>query len=159
MTESLLEAAPDAVETQSIIIDEVFPHRPEVLWQALTNGALINRWMMQPQGFEAVVGKEFTFQTTPAGAWDGAIRCTMLEVVPLQRLVYAWRSGDKGNVGYGAPLDTVVTFTLTPVEIGTRLKLVHAGFVLPRNDTAFTSMGKGWKTCVERLAGVVDKPD
>jgi uncharacterized protein YndB with AHSA1/START domain len=62
-------------KTEAIVVDEVFPHRPETLWRTLTDGALMGRWMMAPSGFEAVVGTRFTFQTTPAGPWDGSIRC------------------------------------------------------------------------------------
>src|SRR6266850_4364385 len=64
------------------------------------------------------------------------IHCQVLEVVPNERLVYAWKGGHEGNVGYGAPLDTVVTFTLARETSGTRVRLVHSGFVLPRNETA-----------------------
>ncbi len=145
--------------SHAIVIDEVFPHRPEVLWQALTSGALMARWLMQPQGFAPVPGTEFTYQTTPAGAWDGTIRCIVLEVVPLQRFSYAWRGGDAGNIGYGAPLDTIVSFTLTRVELGTRLRLVHEGFVLPRNQTAYTNMGNGWKSCMRKLGDLTGLPD
>lgn len=145
--------------TQSIVIDEVFPHAPEVIWQALTDGRLMARWLMQASGFAPIVGARFTYQTTPAGAWDGTIQCEVLEVLPLQRFVYAWRSGDAGNAGYGAPLDTVVSFTLTRVELGTRLRLEHAGFVLPRNSTAYTNMGKGWTACMAKLDGVAKTPD
>ena len=62
-------------ETRDIVIDEVFPHRPEVVWRTLTTAELIGRWLMVPTGFEPTKGKPFTFQTTPAGAWDGVIRC------------------------------------------------------------------------------------
>ena len=61
--------------TQSIVVEEVFPHAPETIWKALTTGALISRWMMAPTGFEPVQGNRFTFQTRPAGAWDGVIHC------------------------------------------------------------------------------------
>jgi uncharacterized protein YndB with AHSA1/START domain len=45
----------------------------------------------------------------------------------------------------GTPsLDTVVTWTLMPVEGGTRLRLVHAGFRSPDNDFAFDIMSPGW---------------
>ncbi len=138
-------------DTRDIVIDEVFPHTPDTLWTTLTTPELMGRWMMPPTGFEAVVGKAFTFKTTPAGAWDGTIRCRVLEVVPGRRLAYAWKGGDKGNTGYGAPLDTVVTWTLTPVEAGTRLRLVHSGFVTPKNDTAYSNMSDGWVKVVARL--------
>ena len=138
MSDAALKSAAPHGATQDIVVDEVFHHRPEIIWKALTTGDLIARWMMQPTGFEPVKGKQFTFKTTPGGAWDGIIHCEVLEAIPNQRLVYAWKGGHPDNVGYGAPLSTVVTFTLTKVETGTRIRLVHSGFVLPKNDTAFT---------------------
>ena len=114
------------------------------------------RWMMEPTGFEPVAGKDFTFQTRPAGEWDGTIRCRVLEAIPNERLVYAWKGGHDGNDGYGSRLDTVVTWTLSPVEDGTRLRLVHSGFVLPRNDTAYRNMSEGWKKVVRNLGDAVE---
>ncbi len=137
--------------TQDIVVDEVFPHAPETIWKTLTTGEMIARWMMAPTGFEPVEGKQFTFQTTPAGAWDGTIRCQVLEVIPNERFVYAWKGGQEGNVGYGSRLDTVVTFTLSRVENGTRLRLVHSGFVTPKNDTAFKNMSDGWPKVFKNL--------
>jgi uncharacterized protein YndB with AHSA1/START domain len=140
--------------TQDIVVDEVFPHAPETIWKALTTGELIGRWLMAPTGFEPVEGKHFTFQTTPAGAWDGVIRCQVLEVIPNERFAYAWKGGDEGNVGYGSRLETVVTFTLSRVTEGTRIRLVHSGFVLPKNDTAFRNMSEGWKKVVRDLDAI-----
>ncbi|MDQ0390730.1 SRPBCC family protein [Labrys monachus] len=138
-------------DTQAIVVDEVFPHAPAVIWKALTSGDLVGRWLMAPKGFEPVPGSHFTFQTTPAGAWDGTIHCEVLEVVPQERLSYAWKGGHEGNDGYGSKLETVVTFTLSRTGTGTRLRLVHAGFVLPKNDTAYRSMSEGWKKVVRKL--------
>jgi uncharacterized protein YndB with AHSA1/START domain len=142
-------------ETQAIVIDEVFPHAPEVIWAAMTSGVLMGRWLMAPKGFAPVVGNRFTFQTNPAGEWDGTIHCEVLEVVANERLSYAWKGGHEGNDGYGSKLETVVTFTLSAVDGGTRLQLVHSGFVLPKNDTAYRNMSEGWKTVVKRLDTVV----
>jgi uncharacterized protein YndB with AHSA1/START domain len=141
-------------DTHDIVVDEVLPHAPETIWKTLTTSELIGRWIMAATGFEPVKGKHFTFQTTPAGAWDGTIHCQVLDVIPNQRLVYAWKGGHEGNVGYGALLDTVVTFTLSRVQAGTRLRLVHSGFVMPKNDTAFRNMSEGWKKVVKNV-GVV----
>lgn len=146
-----MSAAELKAETQSIVIDEVLPHATAAVWKALTTAPLIGRWLMQPSGFEAVEGNTFTFQTAPGGAWDGVIHCRVLEVVPNRRLVYAWKGGDERNTGYGAPLDTVVTWSLTPVEAGTRIRLVHTGFVLPRNETAYKGMSEGWTKVLRRL--------
>jgi uncharacterized protein YndB with AHSA1/START domain len=141
-----------AVQTHDIVVEEIFPHTPATIWKALTAGALVERWIRMPlSGFDAVAGKEFTFKTTPAGAWDGLIRCRVIEAVPNERLAYSWKSGDAANDGYGAPLDTIVTWTLTPSKNGTRLRLVHAGFVLPRNEGAYRNMGEGWKQVVKTI--------
>jgi uncharacterized protein YndB with AHSA1/START domain len=147
-------------DTQEIVVDEVFPHPPETIWKTLTTGELIARWLrMSPTGFEPVVGKRFTYQTTSAGAWDGIIHCEVLEVKPNQRFAYAWKGGHEGNVGYGARLDTVVTFTLSREANGTRLRVVHSGFVSPTNDTAFRNMSEGWKKVVKTLDGIAAEQD
>jgi uncharacterized protein YndB with AHSA1/START domain len=141
--------------TQDIVFDHFLPHAPETVWKTLTSGELIGRWLMEPSGFAPVVGNRFTYKTKPAGKWDGTIHCQVLDVVPGRRFVYAWKGGDEGNDGYGSPLDTVVTFTLTPTEGGTRLRLVHSGFRTPRNDTAFANMSEGWKKVVSRMDDVI----
>lgn len=143
-----------APDTRDIVVEEVFPHAPETIWRALTSGDLIGRWLMAPSGFSPVPGTRFTFQTKAGGAWDGVIHCRVLEAIANERLVYSWQGGHPDNVGYGAPLDTTVTWTLTRVGQGTRLRLVHAGFVVPRNQSALDTMGNGWKTVVPRLGSV-----
>ena len=146
--------------TQDIVVDEAFPHAPETIWRTLTTGELIARWiLMTPTGFEPVKGKHFTFQTRPAGAWDGIIHCQVLEVTPNKRLVYAWKGGHEGNVGYGSRLDTVVTWILSRVGDGTRLRLVHSGFVLPKNDSAFRNMSDGWKKVVQSIGDIAGEED
>ena len=143
-----------ASDTQEIVVDEVFPHAPKTIWNTLTTGELIGRWLMAPTGFAPVQGRHFTFQTKPGGAWDGTIHCEVLEVIPNERLVYAWKGGHATNVGYGAPLDTVVTWLLSAVENGTRLRLIHSGFVTPKNDSAFKTMGEGWKKVIQSIGAI-----
>jgi uncharacterized protein YndB with AHSA1/START domain len=136
---------------QAIVLDEVFPHAPAVLWKALTSRALIGRWLMPAEGFEAAVGNRFTFQTKPAGEWDGTIRCEVVEVIENQRLSYTWTGGHDDNAGYGSKLETLVTITLSETDGGTRLQLIHSGFLLPRNEIAYRNMSDGWKVVTKRL--------
>ncbi|MDT8757540.1 SRPBCC domain-containing protein [Sphingomonas psychrotolerans] len=146
-----------ALQTRSreIVVDEVFPHAPATIWRALTSVELMGRWLgMVPTGFEPVPGSRFTYRTTPAGEWDGTIECEVLEAVANRRFAYSWKGGHAGNTGYGSALDTIVTFTLEDVAGGTRLRVVHSGFELPRNETAYTNMSGGWTKVVARL-GVV----
>lgn len=155
MSDAALQSDTQQSAAQDIVVEANLPHRPEAIWTALTRGDLIGRWLqMQPVGFEPVKGKHFTYQTTAAGAWDGVIRCEVLEAVPHQRLVYTWKGGHEDNVGYGSLLDTVVTWTLQKIESGTRLKMVHSGFVLPKNDSAYKNMSGGWKKVVPRVGEI-----
>lgn len=145
--------------TQDIVVDEVFPHSPETIWKTLTDGDLIGRWMMPPIGFEPAVGKRFAFHTQPEGQWDGVIDCQVLEVVPNERFAYAWKGGHESNAGYGSRLETVVTWTLSKVDEGTRVRLVHSGFVLPKNDTAYKNMSEGWQKVVRNLDAIAAEQD
>src|SRR5271163_1131258 len=150
MTQAVLKIA-----TQDIVVEEVFPHTPETIWKTLTTGELMGRWlMMKPTGFEPVKGARFTYQTTPAGAWNGVIHCEVLEVMRNERLSYSWQGGHDGNAQYGSRLDTIVTLTLARVDGGTRLRLVHSGFETPKNDSAFKNMSDGWKTVVDRIGAI-----
>ncbi len=150
MTEAAIKTA-----TQDIVVEEVFPHAPEIIWKTLTSGELMARWLgMTPTGFEAVKGAHFTYKTSPAGPWDGTIHCEVLEASPTERLSYAWRGGHESNAAYGSRLDTIVTLTLTKVDGGTRLRLVHSGFVKQKNDVAFKNMGEGWKKVVGRIGAI-----
>lgn len=139
-------------DTQDIVVDQVFSHSPETIWKALTTSELMGRWIqMTPTGFEPVKGKRFTLQTTPAGAWDGVIHCQVLEVIPNERLAYAWKGGHESNLGYGSRLDTIVTFSLSRVAEGTRVRLVHSGFLLPMNETSFKNLSEGWKNVIRNI--------
>jgi uncharacterized protein YndB with AHSA1/START domain len=142
------------LDTQDIVVEDVFPHAPETIWRTLTSGELIGRWLMKPTGFAPVKGTRFTFQTTPAGAWDGVIHCEVLDVTPNVRLSYSWQGGHDANAQYGSRLDTIVTLTLARVDGGTRLRVVHSGFVTPKNDSAFKTMGEGWKKVVGKIGAI-----
>jgi uncharacterized protein YndB with AHSA1/START domain len=141
-------------ETRDIVVEGVLPHAPEVVWTALTTAELIGRWLM-PNDFEPAGGKHFNFRTQPMGDWDGVVHCEVLEVVPHRKLVYTWKGGSDTNRGYGSRLDTVVTWTLTAVDGGTLLRLVHAGFRLPQNNAAFGAMSPGWSRILNRIGRVI----
>lgn len=153
MTEGVVQSG-----IREIVVDEVFPYASEKIWATLIHPDLMARWLgMTPIGFEPVVGNRFTYQTRAAGEWDGTIRCEVIEVLPGRRLAYLWRGGHEDNIGYGSLLDTVVTLTLEPAELGTRLRLVHSGFDLPRNETAYHNMRGGWTGVVTRIHRITDE--
>ena len=134
-----------------IVVDEVFPHAPEKIWKALTTGELIGRWLMVAHGFEPVKGNRFTFKTPPDDEWDGVVHCELLEVKPNERLVYSWKTGQQTNAGYVPRLDTVVTWTLSRVDGGTRIHLVHAGFSKSKYQTVFRNISEGWPKVIGKM--------
>jgi uncharacterized protein YndB with AHSA1/START domain len=140
-------------ETREIVVEEVLPHAPERVWKTLTTGELIARWLM-PNDFEPVVGRRFTFTARPMGGWDGVVHCEVLELIPKEKLVYSWKGGSDDNPAYGSRLDSIVTWTLTPVDGGTRLRLVHSGFRSPGNDFAYDAMSGGWGKVMQSISRV-----
>lgn len=122
--------------TRSVHVEVTYDHPLESVWAALTTREAIALWLM-PNDFELRVGHRFQFNTKPAPGFDGIVRCEVLEIVPLQRLVYSW---------VGGGVDTQVTWTLTPDGSGTRLTLEHAGFRGLRGLLVSSILGKGWRS-------------
>jgi len=137
-------------ETQSISQEYDLPHPPAKVWRALTEPKLLSEWLMSTD-MRPRVGNNFTFKAEPTPWWDGIVNCEVLELDPHKRLSYSWRSGPESS-----PLDTIVTWTLTPTPSGgTRLGLEHSGFS-PANAFAFDGATKGWQRMVgERLREVL----
>ena len=128
---------------RAITVEEVVPHAPEIVWKVLTTSELMQRWLM-PNDFKPGLGQRFTFKDRPRGDWNGIVDCEITTWDPPRELAYTWVGGSSTNDRHSAALDTVVTWTLTPVSGGTRLRMVHDGFRSPRNDLAFEEMSKGW---------------
>jgi len=121
-------------QTESLAFEFELQHPPAKVWRALTDPVLLTEWLLPVVGFKLEPGTAFTFQTQPYPGWDGTVSCRMLEIEPQRKLSYAW----------GVPgLDTVVTFTLTPTDSGTRLNLVQSGFK-PDQKQAFGGARYGW---------------
>lgn len=138
-----------APTSRSIVVERMMPHPPELIWRALTQGPLIEEWLMK-NDFQARLGARFTFQAKPMGDWNGIVHCEVTTIEPLRRLVYSWKGGSATNPGYGNVLDSIVEWTLTRELGGTRLRMEHTGF-RPQNETAYDAMSGGWPQVIERL--------
>ena len=137
-------------ETRSIVIEKEMPHPPEKVWRALTQGALIEQWLMT-NDFEPRLGHRFNFRTTPMPYWNGVLDCEVLAVEPSKRLSYSWNaSGEEAANG----LKTVVTWTLTPTKIGTLLRLEQSGF-RPEEEANYQGARYGWQKFLGELERVV----
>lgn len=137
-----------AQDTKSIVVERTMPHPPAKVWRALTSSPLIAEWLMQ-NDFQAAVGHKFTFRAQPVPGWSGVTNCEVLETDEPNRLVYRWGDGSESASG----LQTVVTWTLTPVDGGTHVRMEHSGF-RPQDEGGYQAMGGGWPRIVERLEQV-----
>ena len=120
------------------------PHPPEKVWRALTEGGLIEQWLMK-NDFKPVVGHRFQFRMAPVQGWDGVIDGEALVVEPYERLSYTW-----STMG----TNTVVTWTLTPTEGGVLLRMEHSGFGLDQ-EREYQGASYGWQGFIGALEGVV----
>jgi uncharacterized protein YndB with AHSA1/START domain len=130
-------------ETRSISMQYDLPHPPAKVWRALTETELLGDWLMA-NDMRPTVGHRFTFKAEPTPWWDGIVHCEVLEVEVHKRLRYSWRGG---------PLETVVTWTLTPTPSGgTRLALEQSGFKTA-DGSAFDGATKGWQHMAGKRLG------
>jgi len=136
----------------AIVVDKVLPFTAEKIWRALTNSDQIAKWLM-PNDFVPQVGHHFNFRTRPMGDWDGVVHCEVLACEPPRLLRYSWKGGS--DSGKASRLDAEATWTLTPVEGGTHVRMVHDGFVLPEHSIAYDAMSPGWGRVLDRIASVV----
>jgi uncharacterized protein YndB with AHSA1/START domain len=139
---------------RSIVIERRLAHPPEKVWRALTEGPLLAQWLMA-NDFRPEIGHRFTFKAKPMGDWDGTVQCEVLACEPNRLLGYSWVGGSATNKTYGSRLDSTVSFTLTPVEGGTHLKMEHAGFRSPENDAAYDAMSPGWGRIAQGIERVL----
>jgi len=136
--------------TRSIVIERVMPHPPEKIWRALMQSPLIEEWLMK-NDFRPVVGHKFNFRADPMPGWNGVTDCEVLVVEPNERLSYSWNaSGEEAVNG----LKTVVTWTLTPVDGGTLLRMEQSGF-RAQDERFFKGAGFGWQKMVAALERVI----
>jgi uncharacterized protein YndB with AHSA1/START domain len=132
-------------QTESVSFDFDLPHRPEKVWRALTDPALLSQWLLPVIGLELQPGAAFSLKAPPQPGWDGVVSCRFLEIEPQRKLRYTWVVGD---------IDTVVTFTLTPTTSGTRLSLVQSGFKEHQKKN-FGGARYGWKLMGGRLVDLL----
>ena len=129
--------------TRAVVVEREMPHSAEKVWRALTQGALLEEWLMK-NDFQPVVGHRFNLRAD----W-GAVDCQVLAVEPNKTLSYTWAA-------YG--LESVVTWTLTPTSTGTHLRMEQSGF-RPDQQQAYNGAKGGWQQFFANLEQVLARID
>src|SRR6201996_5650417 len=115
----------------------VFSRGVQEVWDYLTKPELLELWLAK-MDFHPAVGHRFQLDGK-----DGClIECEVVEVQPLKKLSYSWRTTSKKD---DRPFDSLVVWTLVPHTDGTELRLVHSGFVANEDHMAHTA---GWTRLV-----------
>ena len=139
----------NTMQTEAISFEFDLPHAPEKVWRALTDPVLLSEWLLPIVDFKLQTGAAFAFKTQPQPGWDGVVNCRIIDVEAQRKLSYTWVVGDNW-------LDTIVTFTLTPTESGTRLSLAQSGF---KSDQKKNVAGAryGWKMMSGKLTDLLER--
>ena len=126
-------------DTKTLIVEREMPHSLEKIWRALTQGPLIEEWLMK-NDFKPVVGHSFDLRAD----W-GVVNCQVLAVEPNKVLSYAWEA---------LGLTSVVTWTLAPTSTGSHLRMEQSGF-RPEQQQAYEGAKYGWQKFFAGLERVV----
>ncbi len=104
---------------RSVHLETVYPHPPERVWDALTDPEALRQWLL-PSSFRPRLGHRFRFSHKTPNGRRRNVDCQVVELDSPRRLAYTWRTDAED-----AP--TLVTWTLEPVDGGTRVCLEHIG--------------------------------
>ncbi len=129
--------------TRSVIVERDFPHPPEKIWRALTQGHLIEEWLMK-NDFKPVLDHRFNLRAD----W-GAVDCQVIALEPNKTLSYTWAA-------YG--LESIVTWTLSPTSAGTHLRMEQSGF-RPDQQQAYQGAKSGWQRFLAALEQLLARID
>ena len=144
-------------DSHTIAIDQFLPYPPARVWRALTDSALLARWLML-NDFELKVGHRFTFKGMPVPKvnFSGMIQCEVLDFEVERRLRYSWVDQSGENELY-----TTITWRLEPEGQGTHLYLEQDGFdpAHPLQQLSYQIMSGGWVRLMRQLGETLAAED
>jgi len=142
-----------AFNRAAVEIGRFYPHSPDRVWQALTDPAHLEKWLMPSTGFvDPQVGTQFVF-TVPTQP-PGEIACKVLAIHPGRQVTLRW-------------VDLTGTTTRSvdprldnpPTSHGTRLLLTHSGFDTSdrRQKMARNGMERMWNRVLVQLDALLQE--
>lgn len=129
----------DRIEREMIV-----PNPPDQVWEAITEPRSLSQWFGDVAEVDLRPGGEARFGWTEYGSVFNAV----VEVVdPPHTFAYRWSAVPNGPLE--AATSTLVTFSLSEVREGTRVRVVETGFAsLPEDlyDRSLEENTKGWES-------------
>jgi uncharacterized protein YndB with AHSA1/START domain len=132
-----------ATETLAVVVEREIAYPPEKIWRALTQPHLIEEWLMK-NDFKPVADHRFNLR----GDW-GTVDCQVRAIEPNKRLSYTWNA---------LGLESIVTWTLTPTNTGTHLRMEQTGFRQDQQQ-AYQGARYGWQRFFGNLEQVLARID
>ena len=140
----------DAAAGQVVVSVELAPS-PERVFRAISSKD-ITRWWVRPGVFDT---REWSGDLRVGGRWQSSgtmrgqpytLEGRFVEIDAPKTLVHTWERG-------GTPASSsTVSYSLEPLDDGTRLTLRHSGIESPEVCSRFAA---GWETSLERLVEIL----
>jgi uncharacterized protein (TIGR03086 family) len=118
----------------------VVPLDPDATFDLITQPDRLRRWMAVAARVDLRAGGGYRWTVTPGHHAAG----TIVDVEPGKRVVYTFGWEEDADLPPGA---STVTVTLTPVDAGTEVRLVHDGLT----DEQAAHHAVGWNHFMDRL--------
>jgi uncharacterized protein YndB with AHSA1/START domain len=118
--------------------ETVLEAEPERVWEALTDEELLAEWFAERARIDPWEGGEVEFDCD-----DGERRGTVRRFEEERELEFTWSRDGEG--------ESLVTFTLEPVEVGTRLTVVERALTAPVAITAWSPRLRSLRLCLGSL--------
>jgi uncharacterized protein (TIGR03086 family) len=126
----------------------IVPLDPAETFALVTQPDRLRRWMTVAARVDLRAGGEYRWTVTPGHTAAGMVT----DVDPGKRVVFTWGWEDGGDP---APGGSTVTVTLTPVDGGTEVRLVHDGLT----DEQAARHAEGWNHYLDRLVAAGQRGD
>ncbi|MGB0969720.1 MAG: TIGR03086 family metal-binding protein [Mycobacterium sp.] len=123
------------------------PLEPAAVFALITEPDRLRRWLAVTARVELCTGGEYRWTITPGHVAAG----TIIEVDPGNRVVLSWGWED----GDPPPGCSTVSITLTPVDGGTEVRLIHDGL----NEEQAARHAEGWNHYLDRLVAAGGRGD
>jgi uncharacterized protein YndB with AHSA1/START domain len=149
-------------------IRRVLPFPRERVYRAWLDPATMVRWFVDPKFTdgraevdERVGGHYRIFQVDPEGAMTGGSESTILELVPNERIVLAWRFAGPDRETDLSPVTRVTVTFVEPRPGETELTVVHDGLdgLAAQLPAVAGHVQQGWTDTLHRLPPVLQNGD
>jgi uncharacterized protein YndB with AHSA1/START domain len=125
----------DVIERELVLSQPV-----ERVWRALTDPKELGTWFPDRCELDVRPGGTGTFSFDMDGGAEHVADVIVEAVDPMTRFAFRW-----GNAATPDDPKTLVEFTLEPMDVGTRLRLVESGFAkMADGDQQRAGNEEGW---------------